>query len=98
MSPVFRREDHNTRSTLVSVLMINNQGLMLSVLGNDYFVSYNRLPWMKDARISDVLNVRMSGKHAIEWPTLDVDLEVDSLKHPERYPLVMKRNELDNTH
>ena len=26
---------------------------------------------------------------------LDVDLEIDSLKHPVRYPLIMKRNELE---
>ena len=26
---------------------------------------------------------------------LDVDLEVESLQHPERYPLVIKRNALD---
>lgn len=85
----------NTRSTSASVLMINAQGIMLSVLGNDYFVSYNRLPWMKDASIKSVLNVQMSGNDAIEWPDLDVDLEIDSLKHPERYPLIMKRNQLD---
>lgn len=85
----------NTMSTSASVLMINAQGIMLSVLGNDYFVSYNRLPWMKDASIKSVLNVQMSGNDAIEWPDLDVDLEIDSLKHSERYPLVMKRNQLD---
>lgn len=28
----------------VSVLMINDKGIMLSVKGNDYFVSYNRIP------------------------------------------------------
>ena len=55
--------------------MINSQGMMLSVQGNDYFVSYNRVPWLRDARISSALNV--------------------SLKHPERYPLVMKRSPLD---
>lgn len=75
--------------------MINAQGIMLSVLGNDYFLSYNRVPWLKDARISDVLNVRMSGRSAIEWEALGVDLEIESLKHPERYPLIMKRNPLD---
>lgn len=75
--------------------MINDKGLMLSVKGNDYFISYNRVPWMKDARISDVLDVRLQGQNAIEWPKLDVDLEIESLKHPERYPLIMKRNELD---
>ena len=86
---------NNTSSTLVDVLMINDRGLMLSVMGQDYFLSYNRVPWMRDATINEVLDVRMSGKNAIEWPKLDVDLEVDSLRHPERYPLLIKRNELD---
>lgn len=99
MSPVFKRENgylnSNINSTLASVLMINAQGIMISVAGNDYFLSYNRIPWMKDASIKSVLNVRMSGQNAIEWPDLDVDLEIESLKHPERYPLVIKRNALD---
>lgn len=86
---------NNISSTSADVLMINDKGIMISVQGQDYFLSYNRVPWMRDATISDVLNVRMSGKNAIEWPKLDVDLEVDSLKHPERYPLIIKRNELD---
>ena len=81
--------------TQVRVLMINDKGIMLSVKGNDYFISYNRIPWMKNACISDALGVQMSGRNAIEWPKLDIDLEIDSLKHPERYPLIMKRNELD---
>lgn len=85
----------NTDITSVGVLMINNQGLMLSVQGQDYFLSYNRVPWMRDASINDVLNVQMSGNSAIEWPRLDVDLEIDSLRHPERYPLLIKRNEFD---
>lgn len=82
-------------ATSVSVLMINAQGIMLSVCGNDYFLSYNRIPWMRDASINNVLNVKMSGRNAIEWPDLNVDLEIDSLKHPERYPLIIKRNEMD---
>lgn len=85
----------DSQNTSVSVLMINAQGIMLSVQGNDFFISYNRMPWLRNARISDVLNVRMSGRSAIEWETLGVDLEIESLKHPERYPLIMKRNLLD---
>lgn len=86
----------NSQNTLASVLMINSQGVMISVLGHDYFLSYNRVPWLKDARISDVLNIEISGRAAIAWPALDVDLEIESLKHPERYPLLMKRSPLDN--
>ena len=50
MSPVFKRESEYTFNsneenlTAVSVLMINAQGIMLSMLGNDYFLSYNRIP------------------------------------------------------
>ena len=85
----------NSQDTQVSVLMINDKGIMLSVKGNDYFISYNRIPWMKNACISDALDVQMSGRNAIERPKLDVDLEIESLKHPERYPLIMKRNEME---
>ena len=85
----------NLQDMSVSVLMINDKGIMLSVKGNDYFVSYNRIPWMKHACISDALDVKMSGRNSIEWTKLDVDLEIDSLKHPERYPLIMKRNEAE---
>lgn len=38
----------------------------------------------------------MAGRSAIEWEALGVDLEIESLKHPERYPLIMKRNQLDS--
>jgi len=86
---------NNTSSISADVLMINDRGIMISVQGQDYFLSYNRVPWMKDATINEVLDVQMSGKNAIVWPKLNVDLEVDSLKHPERYPLLIKRNELD---
>ena len=86
---------NSSANTSASVLMINAQGILLSVQGQDYFLSYNRIPWMRDAAIKGVLNVQMSGRNAIEWPDLDVDLEIESLKHPERYPLVIKRNQLD---
>ena len=45
MSPVFRRESeytfskNNSNSTSASVLMINAQGIMLSICGHDYFLS-----------------------------------------------------------
>lgn len=82
---------NNTKSMSVSVLMINAQGIMINVGGQDFFLSYNRIPWMRDAAIKDVLDVQMCGDEAIEWPNLDVDLEIDSLRHPERYPLLIKR-------
>lgn len=86
---------NNTKDTSASVLMINGQGILLSVCGQDYFLSYNRIPWMRNASINEVLDVRMCGRNAIEWPALDIDLEIESLRYPERYPLLIRRNEFD---
>ena len=82
----------NTKHTSVSVRSIMPDGIFLTVYDNDYYLSYSRLPWFRNAKISDIFNVAMMGEDAIRWDTLDVDLEIDSLKYPEKYPLVMKRD------
>ncbi|MDR1675062.1 MAG: DUF2442 domain-containing protein [Tannerella sp.] len=61
------------------------------MLGRDYYLSYDRLPWFKKAKVSDVFNVEMCGDDGIRWDALEVDLKIESLKHPEQYPLVMER-------
>ena len=33
----------------IEILMINDRGIMISVQGQDYFLSSNRVPWMRDA-------------------------------------------------
>ena len=82
----------NSAPISVNVHSILPNGIFLSVLGNDYYLSYNRLPWFRDAKLSDIFNVSMIGDYAIRWEALDVDLEIESLIHPEKYPLVMKRS------
>ena len=81
----------NIKRTSVSIQSIMRNGILISVNGNDYFLSYNRVPWFREAKLSDIFNVSMMGDDAIRWESLDVDLEIESLIHPERFPLVMKR-------
>jgi len=82
----------NTEPISVKVRSIMPDGIFLSVRENDYYLSYNRLPWFRNAKLSDIFNVTMMGDDAIRWEALDVDLEIDSLIYPEKYPLVMKRS------
>ncbi|MFW0860307.1 MAG: DUF2442 domain-containing protein [Dehalococcoidia bacterium] len=42
----------------------------------------------EDASIASILNVELPQPHHLYWPDLDVDLELESLDSPERYPLV----------
>jgi hypothetical protein len=36
------------------------------------------------------LNVRLLNRVHLHWPDLDIDLEVQSLEHPDQYPLQYK--------
>lgn len=47
-------------------------------------------PWFKDASIAEITRVELPSPHHLQWPDLDIDLVVDSLVHPERYPLVSR--------
>ena len=38
--------------------------------------------------MSGVLNVERPQPHHLYWPDLDIDLHLDSIDHPERYPHV----------
>ena len=73
------------------VLGISAQGLWLYVKGKEYFLSYAEYPWFRDAKIDGALNVQLLHGQHLHWPELDVDLDIDSLEHPENYPLVSSR-------
>ena len=71
----------------VEVQGISKSGVWLYVNGAEYLLTYDEYPWFKNAKISEVMNVKLINGDHLEWPELDVDLEIDSLKNPEKYPL-----------
>ncbi len=72
----------------VEVLNISKYGLWLLVNQNEYFLPFSTFPWFKNANISSVLNVKLPQPYHLYWPDLDVDLELESIESPEKYPLV----------
>jgi hypothetical protein len=65
-------------------------GLWLLLHGKEYFLPYEQYPWFREARIADILNVTLVREEHLHWPALDVDLCVESLDHPEDFPLIYK--------
>ncbi len=85
------RSGRRGESTLVAeVANISANGFWLLVDERELFVPFKQFPWFRAATIGQLLNVRQPHKHHLYWPDLDVDLAVDSIEHPERYPLVSK--------
>jgi len=76
-------------STLdVEVTNVSSHGFWLLISENERFIPFKAFPWFRDASIAHLTNVELPSPQHLYWPDLDVDLAVDSLDHPERYPLV----------
>ena len=74
----------------VEIQNISTHGIWLYVKGSEYFLPYNEFPWFRDAKISEIFNVDLIQEKYLHWPILDVDLEIDSIKNPNNYPLFYK--------
>jgi hypothetical protein len=71
----------------VSVENITPFGIWLFVKGKEYFLSYEDYPYFKDQTLKSIQNVQLLHGYHLCWAELDVDLEIDNLEHPEKYPL-----------
>ena len=82
-----RLVERGTSTSKVEVLNISSHGVWLYVRRKEYFLPYEDFTWFKDARLSEIYDVQLLHGHLLRWDALDVDLDLDSLEHPDRYPL-----------
>jgi hypothetical protein len=75
----------------VEVLSVSPHAIWLQVNGEEHLLRYDDHPWFRDARVAEIFNVELKHGVHLRWPDLDVDLHVDSLREPERFPLVDRR-------
>ena len=74
----------------VEVTHISKLGFQLLLGDQELFLSFGKFPWFKDAPVSAILRVEWFEPDHLYWPDLDVDLCVESIEHPERFPLIAK--------
>ncbi len=74
----------------VEVTHISNHGIWLLTDIKEFFLSYEAFPWFRDVTVGQILNVEEPSPGHFFWPDLDVDLDVDIIEHPERFPLKSK--------
>ena len=77
-------------TSLAEVTNVSKHGLWLLIGDKERFVAFEQFPWFRDAPIDHLLNVELPRPHHLHWPDLDVDIAVESIDHPERFPLVSK--------
>jgi hypothetical protein len=74
----------------VEVGNISAHGLWLVVEARELFLPFESFPWFRDAPVGKLLNVTLPHPGHLYWPDLDIDLAIESIEHPERYPLVSR--------
>ena len=78
---------HGRNILKTEVTNISNHGLWILSNEKEFFLSYENFPWFKDKTINDITKVESFGQGHLYWENLDVDLSLDMIEHPERFPL-----------
>ena len=81
---------HGKSTLAAEVTEIGAQGIWLRVNGKESFLPYDDFPWFKNAAIGAIENLEMLNERHLYWPDLDVDLDIESIEHPERFPLIAR--------
>jgi hypothetical protein len=71
----------------VEVSNIDVHGFWLYVEDKEYFLPFEEYPWFKNAKVKEILNVKLLHDCHLYWPNLDIDLELACIASPDKYPL-----------
>jgi hypothetical protein len=71
----------------VEINIISKEGFWISVHEQEFFLPFSEYPWFTNATIGQIYDLQLLHGTHLYWEALDVDLDVDSLKNPEAYPI-----------
>lgn len=72
------------------VLNVSPHGFWLFAAGKEHFLAFDDFPWFRAAPVSRLFNVEFSHGHHLYWPELDVDLDLERIEYPGKFPLVAR--------
>jgi hypothetical protein len=76
--------------SVVEVTNVSRHGFWLLLGERERFLAFEHFPWFRDVSIGELCNVELPHRHHLYWPDLDVDVAVESIDNPERFPLVSR--------
>jgi hypothetical protein len=74
-------------TSVIEVTHIDARGLWLFVDGHEHYLPFETFPWFANATVKQLAHVERFATDHLHWPDLDVDLTLDMIDHPDRYPL-----------
>ena len=79
------------QSTLAAeVTNVSAHGFWVLLADEELFLPFALFPWFREATIRAITRVEWPSPDHLYWPELDVDLAVESIRHPQQFPLVSR--------
>ena len=79
-----------TGTSAIEVANVSPHGFWLLIGSEELFVPFDKFSWFRNASIDQLTRVELPTPHHLRWPALDIDLAVESIRHPDRFPLVSR--------
>jgi hypothetical protein len=79
-----------TITLAAEVTHVSRHGFWLLLNDEELLVPFSEFPWFKKANIEQLTAVEWPSVNHLYWPQLDVDLSVESIRHPQAFPLIAK--------
>ncbi|MHB8919806.1 MAG: DUF2442 domain-containing protein [Halothiobacillus sp.] len=74
----------------VEVTNISPYGFWLLFENEELFLPFAQFPWFKAAPVGKISPVELPTPNHLYWPDLAIDLAVESIRFPEKFPLVSR--------
>jgi hypothetical protein len=74
----------------VELSNVSVHGMWLLVDDRELYLPFDQFPWFRSASIETLADIERPRNGHLRWPQLDVDLTLDSIENPDRYPLVSR--------
>jgi hypothetical protein len=79
---------HGNDISAVEITHISSHGVWLLANQEELFMSYEDFPWFKNQPINAIITVEEVSHGHFYWPIIDVDLTLEMIRNPERFPLM----------
>jgi len=75
-------------TSVAEVTHISKNGFWLLLDDEELLLPFSDFPWFRQATIKQLTTIEWPSVDHLYWPMLDVDLSVESIRCPDKFPLV----------
>jgi hypothetical protein len=79
-----------TNISAPEVTHVSRHGFWLLLADEEILLPFVQFPWFRRATIDQISHVEWPAPEHLYWPELDIDLSLESIRHPDAFPLVSK--------